>query len=226
MVRPTPPISHRPVDAAALGYKAWVRKIIDLPFQELESRELAQMCYLSWVCAIEFAEALRVAERIHGEHKGLQNMIAGELQTDNLAFEDYRRRGDHHEFLEHFLRKHGYLDQLDAELGGYAAEYLRQCRALDDETRAMSVFSREEQLPAIFARFLQVPEERWSAPGLDAYRYYLTEHILLDSDDGGHADLIGDLAVDERIEPFFHTRFRLYRCIKTFAGSGAYAAEG
>ncbi|MEU9247306.1 DUF3050 domain-containing protein [Streptomyces sp. NPDC048385] len=210
---------------AAVGYKAWVKKITELPFRELSGQELTRMCYLSWVAAVEFAEALRVAERIYGNHKGLQDMIAGELQTSNLAFDDYKRPGDHHEFLAHFLSKDGQSQKLEEELGDFAAEYLRECRALDDETRAMSVFSREEELPGIFARFLEAPEESWQAPSLAAYRYYLEQHIFLDSDEGGHADLIGDLIVDERVEPFYHARFRLYRCLPTFVTSGAYDAE-
>ncbi|MEU6595205.1 DUF3050 domain-containing protein [Streptomyces sp. NPDC046881] len=210
---------------AAVGYRVWVKKITDLPFHELDSDELTRMCYLSWVAAVEFAEALRVAERIHGDHKGLQDMIAGELQTSNLAFDDYRRSGDHHEFLAHFLGKDGQLEKLEAELGEFAAEYLRECRALDDETRAMSVFSREEELPGIFTRFLEAPAENWQTPALAAYRYYLEQHIFLDSDEGGHAELIGDLTVDERVEPFYHARFRLYRCVPAFVQSGAYDTE-
>ena len=164
MATHTPATTGGAPTTAQFEYKSWVKKIVDLPFQDLSSRELVQMCYLSWVAAVEFAEALRVAERVHGDHAGLQDMIAGELQTSNLAFGDYRRAGDHHEFLAHFLGKDGQLAELEAELGSYAAEYLGQCRALDDETRAMSVFSREEELPGIFTRFLQAPKENWQAP--------------------------------------------------------------
>lgn len=206
-------------------YRAWIDKIVDLPFKDLESQDLVLMCYLSWVTAVEFAEALRLAEGIYGDHAGLQDLIAGELQTDNLDYDDYHRVGDHHEFLAHFLAKYGHTDELEAKLGAYAAEYLSQCRALDDETRAATIFSREEELPRIFSCFLTAPEQNWEIPVLNAYRYYLDRHIALDSGEGGHAELVGDLSVDDRVESFYHARFRLYRCIPAFARSGAYHAE-
>jgi Protein of unknown function (DUF3050) len=206
-------------------YKGWVEKIVGLPFQDLDSPELVRVCYLSWVSAIEFAEALRLAQDIYGDHEGLREMIEGELQTTNLSYDDYSRAGDHHEFLAHFLSKHGEMDRLEAELSEVAAEYLAACRALPKHTRAMSVFSREEELPRIFARFLESPKENWDRPILRAYRYYLERHIDLDSAEGGHADLIGDIPVDDRVEPFYHARFRLYRRLPTFAGSGAYDGE-
>lgn len=223
--------AHTPANTENVGligqnrYKTWVKKILDLPFEDLGSTELVRMCYLSWVTAIEFAEALRVAERLYGDHAGLRNMIAGELQTTNLAFDDYHRAGDHHEFLAHFLARHGHTDELAAELGSAGTEYLDRCRELDDLTRAMSVFSREEELPRIFTRFLRSPERNWKLPLLRAYRYYLERHIALDSDEGGHADMICDLPFDDRIEPFYHARFRLYRRVPTFARSGAYDTE-
>lgn len=206
-------------------YKTWVAKIVDLPFQDLDSRELTGVCYLSWVSAIEFAEALRVAQRQHGDHAGLQEMIAGELRTTNLSYDDYQRAGDHYEFLAHFLTKHGEMEPLAAQLGAVAAEYLDECRSFDEHTRAMTVFSREEELPRIFTRFLESPKENWDTPLLGAYRYYLERHIALDSAEGGHADLISDIPVDDRVEPFYHARFRLYRQLPTFARSGAYDGD-
>ncbi len=118
------------------------------------------------VSALKFAEALRVAQRLHGDHEGLRDIIAGELQTTNLSYDDYRRAGDHREFLAHF-GKHGEIEWLKAELSEPSALYLATCRALDDKTRAMSIFQPRGRAP---------PD----------YRYYLERHIELDTREGGH----------------------------------------
>jgi Protein of unknown function (DUF3050) len=219
------PVQTDRSDQTLYEYKRWVEKIVSLPFEDLGSRELVQVCYLSWVSAVEFAEALRLAQDAYGDHAGLQEMIEGELQTDNLSYGDYSRAGDHFEFLAHFLDKQGGRGEFDAELGDVAAEYLAACQALPPHIRAMSVFSREEELSRIFERVLDAPEERWDLPVLGAYRYYLQRHIELDSEEGGHADLISDIAVDDHVAPFYHARFRLYRKLPTFAASHAYDVE-
>lgn len=203
-------------------YKDYVSRIRALPFEDMDSHELQQVWYLSWVAAVEFAEALRLALEVYPDHPGLQAMALGELQTTNLALEDFQQPGDHHEFLGHFLRKHGVMAQMEAELGDHAAAYLAACRGLDPETRAMTVFSREEELAGIFARFLEAKD--WSAPGLYAFHHYLSSHIVLDTEDGGHHDLISDFHVDDSVSPFYEARFQSFRLIPSLARSGAFAA--
>jgi hypothetical protein len=68
-------------------------------------------------------------------------------------------------------------------------------------------------LPDIFAEILKAPD--WSADGLAAYKYYLKRHILLDSQPGGHAELLDGFTVDDSVAPFYEARLNLYRCIPT-----------
>jgi hypothetical protein len=205
-------------------YKTWVNKILELPFENLSSHELQQVWYLSWVAAVEFGEALRIAQDIYPDHAGLQEMIMGELETTNLALHDFQEARDHHEFLAHFLKKHGVMEPMEAELGELAADYLAKCRALDPKIRAMTVFSREEELSGIFARFLDSEEKNWDAPGLYAFKHYLTTHIVLDSSEGGHHELTNDFPIDDSVEPFYNARFHSFRLVPSLGASGAYDA--
>jgi hypothetical protein len=66
-------------------YKEVVRKIRALPFERINGEELQLVWYLSWVAAVEFAEALRLSATLYPEHPGLASMIMGELETTNLA---------------------------------------------------------------------------------------------------------------------------------------------
>lgn len=205
------------------SYKDYVSAIRALPFENLTSGELQTVWYLSWVAAVEFAEALRLTERLYPDHAGLQAMVLGELETTNLALGEFQEPADHHAFLGHFLRKHGVMERMDAELGQDARAYLASCRSLDEQARAMTVFSREEELSGIFARILDAPD--WSAPGLYAFRHYLSTHIVLDSSEGGHHDLVSDFPVDETVRPFYEARFRTFEKVPSLAASGAYATR-
>jgi hypothetical protein len=204
-------------------YKQFVARIRALPFEQVSAQELQDIWYLSWVAAVEFAEALRISLRLYPDHPGLQVMAFGELDTANLALNDFQRRSDHHEFLGHFLRKHDVLASAEQRLGVDAEKYLAACRALDPHTRAMTVFSREEELSGIFARFLDARD--WSAPGVYAFRHYLGTHIVLDSGEGGHHELTNDFPVDDSVRPFYEARFHSFRLIPSLAASGAYAGD-
>jgi hypothetical protein len=193
------------------GYKNTVDAIRDLQWERLSSEELQLVMYLSWVAAVEFAEALRISLKLYPDHEGLREMAHGELQTRNLLLHEFTRAADHHEFLGHFLRKHGVMEAMEARHGHLAEAYLAQCRSLSDEERAMTVFSREDELSGIFARILGAPD--WSAPALYAFQHYLSRHITFDTGEGGHHDLTSDFRIDERVAPFYTARLDTFRLI-------------
>ncbi len=191
--------------------KEVVRQIKALNWENLSSDELVVVWYLSYVAAVEFAEALRLALRLYPDNPGLKAMAYGELKTRNLSLDDFRAAGDHHEFLAHFLAKHDVTEQMERQLGEHAAAYLAACRSLSDDVRAMTVFSREEELSGIFARILQAGD--WSAPGLYAFRHYLSRHIVFDSGEGGHYDLVSDFPVDDQVLPFYEARLKTFKLV-------------
>lgn len=190
-------------------YKEVVKEIKELNWEALSSKELQELMYLSHVSAVEFAEALRIALQLHPDDPQLREMADGELETDNMPYGDYTEPGDHAAYLEHFLATYNITPSPYLQAAGDA--YLAATRQLSDEVRAMSIFSREEELHGIFGRILEATD--WSAPGLEEYKNYLEQHIEFDSQEGGHDDLTKQFPVDDRVKPFYEARREMYRAI-------------
>ncbi len=198
-------------------YKEVVEKIRNLNWKNLNGVELQQLMRLSYVSAREFAEALRIAVQLYPDNQNLKALAEDELQATNLSFDGYNKPGDHADFLGHFLEKNDLKG--DDNLTRYGDAYRQACRPLEDRIRAMTVFSREEELPGIFERILEARD--WSAKGLPAFRYYLTSHIALDRGKSGHAKLTREFPVDDSIRPFYKARLEMYRAIpKLFVPTG------
>lgn len=191
-------------------YKEVVAEIKGLNWDGLEPQQLEDAAYLAHASAREFGESLRLALRVHKGDECLAEMARGELKTTNLSFGDYQGvKGDHAEFLDHFLTQAGYKPS--PELEQAAADYLEECRKFSPEVRALTIFSREQELSGIFTEILKNPH--WSTPLLQAFRYYLERHIELDSADGGHADLVSAHTIDDSVLPFYQTRLKMYQAI-------------
>ncbi|MEX0649804.1 MAG: hypothetical protein WD200_02300 [Candidatus Andersenbacteria bacterium] len=197
------------VESKEESYKEVIAEIRNLHWENLGRSELQQLMCLSYVAALEFAEALRIAERLYTTSRNVQELVAGELQTSNLVFDDYTGPGDHAAFLKHFLEKGNIQPREGVRKAG--AGYLEVCHSLSDEVRAMSVFSREEELAGIFARILEAAE--WFGADLAAYRYFLESHIRLDSQEGGHHDLTKEFPIDSRVGDFYRARLDMYRSL-------------
>ncbi len=194
-----------------MKYKQIVKSIRDLRWENLPAEDLQKLMILAEYSAREFAESLRIALQIYPENEELQEMAHGELNTNNLKFKDYEDRGDHSHFLEYFIAKYHLNQKFSSEVIGAGDEYLVEIRKLPKEVRAMSIFSREQELPGIFQRILQA--KNWKIQGLPEFKYYLEQHILLDSSSGGHSDLVQDFLVDDRMEKFYKIRFNMYKVI-------------
>lgn len=189
-------------------YKSVVEKIKNLNWENLPPEDLQKLMYLSYASAREFAESLRIARDLYPDNENLKDMAEGELQTSNLSFEDYNQAGDHADFLEFFLKKHNLLE-VTPEIKTATEEYVNVCQSLDPKVRAMTIFSREEELSEIFERILQAKD--WTAPGLPPFQYYLKQHIALDAGDGGHADLVKEFPVDDQVKSFYEARLQMYQ---------------
>jgi hypothetical protein len=195
-----------------MEYKKIVNEIRELPWAQYDPKKII---FLSLCSAKEFAESLRCAITAYPQNENLDKMAGGELKTNNLSFVDYTTYGDHWEFLNHFCGKHGinvvyvgdkcFLAQKD---------YQEAVRSLgDNKVRAMTIFSREQELPDIFHKIVDAHD--WNALGLGFFKYYLDRHITIDSADGGHSDLTKDFPLDEKVlEKFYTIRLQLYRSLE------------
>ncbi len=194
-----------------MKYKQIVKAIRELKWENLPAEDLQKLMILAEYSAREFAESLRIALQIYPENEELQEMAHGEINTNNLKFKDYNGRGDHSHFLEYFIAKYKINQKVSSEVISAGDHYITEIRKLPKEVRAMSIFSREQELPGIFQRILQA--KGWKAQGLPEFKYYLEQHILLDSSSGGHSDLVQDFLVDDRMEKFYKIRLEMYKSI-------------
>ena len=197
-----------------MKYKHYVDQIKNLQWGSLSPAELQQVMVLSAYAATEFAESLRIALTLFPDDANFKEMARGELTTDNLHFEDYCEQGDHKDFLWYFINKYKIESTVPIRVIETGEAYLNAVRSLDNKVRAMSIVSREQELPAIFKNILEAPD--WDAVGLNAFNYYLRRHVNLDSQKGGHAELLSAHKVTDNVATFYKARLEMYRAIPKF----------
>lgn len=193
-------------------YESVVEKIRQLPWEDYNPRKII---FISHGTAVEFAGSLRAALKVYPNNENLLAMAAGELNTDNLSFEDYQKRGDHWEFLYHFCGKNKIHGDVVGEKISTAVETYHHSISIlgDDSVRAMTIFSREQELPKIFKQILKAHD--WEKLELGFFKYYLERHIELDSVDGGHGDLTKDFFLGQgELFSFYQIRLRLYESLQ------------
>lgn len=174
-----------------------------------------EIIYVNMVGGNEFTQSLRIAEALFPENTFLQEIVSGELNTDNLQFGDYSRKGDHPDFLHHFFLKYGQYAYIRPVVITAGAKYLNAIEHFSLEERAMTVFSRENELPDIFQDILT--SLSWgSEDQLCYYQEYLSTHIELDGEEGGHGDMTRKIMTfdDAVLEKYYSLRLELYQSLK------------
>jgi hypothetical protein len=191
-----------------MNHKDLVRQIADLDWTRAAPSDII---LLSRCTAREFATSLRLGVTLYPDDKRLMEMVSGELETNNMVFDDYTIKGDHWEFLEHFIKRYEIIPT-SAKIQDGMDEYVRGVEAFSDTDRAMTVFSREEELTLIFKKIVVAHD--WEGLGFRFYEFYLKQHILFDSGDHGHAWLTRHFPMHEpTLIDFYKIRLRLYQAL-------------
>lgn len=188
-----------------MAYKELVHQIANLHWEKARPEDLI---LLSRGTAVEFASSLRLALMLYPNDTRLADMASGELKTTNIEFDDYRRAGDHWEFLDYFIHKLP-IEPSGEKIALAIRDYTDAVEDFPAEERAMTVFSREEELTLIFRKIVKAHD--WDALGYGFYKHYLESHILFDSGDGGHHHLTEHFPLHEDVlDRFYEIRFKLY----------------
>ena len=188
-----------------MNHKEIVQQIANLDWAKAAPGDII---LLSHCTAKEFASSLRFGVSLYPSDERLKEMADGELKTDNMSFEDYDKKGDHWEFLDHFITKYNITPSKTA-LPKAMSDYVSAVEGFSDSDRAMTVFSREEELTLIFEKIVAAHD--WDALGLGFYKYYLKQHILFDSGDHGHAWLTKHFPMHQpTLAKFYTIRLNLY----------------
>ncbi len=191
-----------------MQYKDIIRQIVELPWNKAAPADLV---LISRAAAMEFSSSLRLASGLFKNDPRLKEMSEGELATTNLVFEEYNQKGDHWEYLDYFIRKMKISTSSKKIILGIR-DYIDAVEALSPVERVMTVFSREEELTQVFKEILKA--HNWDSLGYGFYRHYLEAHILLDSADGGHHNLVSHVPLNEDVlNIFYKMRLKLYETL-------------
>jgi len=191
--------------SAARGYQAVIDEICAMPWDSLTDDEVLQVAKAYYYFSIQFRENLEIAcARRPGDPK-LASLRLGECDTDNLSpWPQVAASGeklDHDEFMRRLLALQPIRDGEFLEALG--ASYLNRVRAVDDHARACSIASYEDGgLSRVFSAMLKA--RHWHGEGQRAFRHFLEQHILFDTDDdAGHGCLSRHLVPDDSVLPLW-----------------------
>jgi|GEM_PF-994212 len=151
--------------------------------------------FANLITGFEFAETFKVTLKEFPKNKGLRQMAVEELMTTNLQYTQLLGegtfKGDHYQFLEACMAKLGMHFAEKSALMRIANKYLEKVRSLSAQERALTLCSREKELAGVFKQILAALD--WDNSPYGFYKYYAEMHIQLDTQDGGHGDLIEGL---------------------------------
>jgi hypothetical protein len=184
-------------------------KVIDticgMAWDRLSNDEVLQVAKAYYYFSIQFRENLEIACQLHPHDPKLATLREGECDTDNLspwpAVTAPSEKLDHDEFMRRLL---GLQPVRDGEfLEALGTSYLNRVRSIGDLARACSIASYEDGgLSRVFTAMLRAPH--WYGAGQRAFRYFLEQHILFDTDDtAGHGSLSRHLMPDDAILPLW-----------------------
>ena len=186
-------------------YDNVITTICALSWDRLSNDEVLQVAKAYYYFSIQFRENLEIACQLRPGDPKLAALRLGECNTDNLSpWPNVALAGeklDHDEFMRRLLALQPVPDEESLEALG--ANYLSQVRAVDDHARACSIASYEDGgLSLVFSSMLRA--QHWQGEGQRAFRHFLEQHILFDSEDGaGHGSLSRHLVPDDAILPLW-----------------------
>jgi len=188
-----------------------IDQICAMPWHRLSEGELVDAAWAYYYFSIQFRENLEIAAARHPHDRKLRQLVKEECNTANLSpFPGVAAAGEamnHDEFMKRALALAPIASDKRARFEKLGQTYLAAIRAMDDETRAISISSYEDGgLESVFRAILTATH--WNHPVLAAFKHFLVEHIRFDSDpDAGHGALSRHLPPDDRVQPIW-ARFR------------------
>jgi hypothetical protein len=200
-------VTFRPESrAGAAGrYHAVIDEICAMSWDRLNNDEILQVAKAYYYFSIQFRENLDIACQLRPDDPKLASLRLGECDTDNLSpWPKVAAPGeklDHDEFMRRLLELQPVADE--EFLAALGTSYLNQVRAVDDDARGCSIASYEDGgLSRVFASMLRA--QHWDGEGQRAFRHFIEQHILFDSEDGeGHGSLSRHMTPDDAILPLW-----------------------
>ena len=199
---------------SARDYEQIVAEICDLPWQKLDEKETIRAAWAYYYFSVQFRENLELACAIFSGDENLRRLKKEECDTDNLSpFPGVAGSGErmnHDEFMRRLLKLSPTTEGEAREYEMMGNRYLHKIRSIDPMSRALSIASYEDGgLESVFKAILK--SENFDNPSLNAFRFFLSEHIRFDSDpDQGHGALSRNLAPDDSVAPLWSAFKQLF----------------
>ena len=200
-------------------FETSIKEICDLNWSSLTEGQLRTVAWSYYFFSIQFRENLLIARNLFPEDLKLKELESGECNTDNLSpFPGVAHSGeqlDHDEFMRRLLCLEPTSDEERLLFMEAGQQYLSKIAGVHPVARAMSIASYEDGgLLSVFNSILQAPALKSDLllnPLLRAFRYFLAEHVALDSDpELGHGALSRQLAPDDSILPIWNAFKELF----------------
>jgi hypothetical protein len=184
-----------------------VAEICALDWPNCSEDDMVTVAWAYYYFSNQVRENLEVACELYPHEGDLQRLKQEECDTSNLSpFPGVAASGermDHDEFMRRLLTLAPIAPERLARFEAMGARYLRDMRAMAPLSRALSISSYEDGgLEQVFTAILTAPS--YDNPLLNAFRFFLEEHIKFDSDPvEGHGKLARRLVPNDSILPIW-----------------------
>lgn len=189
------------------AYEQVIDKICGLRWKTLTMDDLTDVGWAYYHFSVQFRENLEIACHLYPNDLKLRQLEREECHTDNLSpwpgVASVGERLNHDEFVRRLLCLTSINDMRRRRLEEIGQSYLNRIRKLDLVARASSIAAYESGgLERVFRAILE--SEHWDSQLLQAFRYFLTQHIRFDNDPAqGHGALTRQLTLDDKILPLW-----------------------
>lgn len=208
--------------------KTYVNYINTLDWNKIHPLKII---HVSLLFAQEFAATVRACIPVYWTIDWFQEFTAGEIDTENLTYEDYHQKADHWQFLNHFLNKQknsAHFDSLQELLAFNLNTWIQRlpvrlytdyCDSLSAEEKLLTLVSRERELQHIFQHIVTAHD--WDALWYGYYKYFIDRHLELDGAEGGHEEVTKELInldnltdhQDDMLKKFWYLRYQVYKSL-------------
>jgi hypothetical protein len=190
-----------------------IDEICSLNWRNLSADDMTAVAWAYYYFSIQFRENLRIACASRPDDPALKLLLAEECDTSNLSpypgIAEAGEKMNHDEFMRRALK----LKQLPAEtrwrFSRAGSNYLSAVKNVPTHIRGQSMASYEDGgLERVFEAMLTAPHH--DDPLLNAFRFFLAEHIRFDSDPvAGHGNLSRHLGDDDKISELWRLFLQL-----------------
>jgi hypothetical protein len=189
------------------GYQKVIDSIRDLKWDTLDQEDVINIAWVYYYFSVQFRENLEIARKLYPDDDRLLELDHGERDTNNLSpWPGVAAPGEkmnHDEFMRRTLKLTPIAEKRRHALEAIGQAYLKEMRAIDEMSRAVSIASYEDGgLETVFRAMLTA--RHWDGALLGAFKHFLAEHIRFDSDpELGHGALCRHLTPNDRVLPLW-----------------------